>query len=204
MGPGGGTSGVRHDQDGPPKDLQQALDAERATPARSRPSGQKGGRRGPAKGSVGRVLGHEKGKSGVAPSPRQACSGSKGAGLGGKGKGSKGKGRDRGLHWSFALQPVIPRNWGCDWFVRRSPRDQIEWSKLIGPTKKRSADYTKCSWMEAKGFMLTKLLRHGVQSPYHLNGERVHNLRDLDWGGRSEPSVGADRRAAEFLSAGRD
>ena len=68
----------------------------------------------------------------------------------------------QGEIWSADLVPVIEENRGHDWFARKCRDTQTGLKKLLGANNNRGKDYTQGSWMEALGFALTQLLRHGL------------------------------------------
>ena len=55
----------------------------------------------------------------------------------------------RRRYWSSHLVPVREENRGRDWFVRKSHDAQRRLKRLLGPTGRRSKDFTTKSWMDA-------------------------------------------------------
>ena len=83
--------------------------------------------------------------------------------------------------WSDCLVPITPENRHRDWFARKSRGVQRDLIYLLGPKSTRSQDYTAGSWMEALGFALTLLLRHGDRGPYHRGHAPILGKRHLEW-----------------------
>ena len=114
--------------------------------------------------------------AGPSSSPGMKGAGKKGA------KGAEGRGRRvRRFAWAQGLLPSSRDHHMWEWFHNLEPTPQRYPGEVLGNGSGSKKDYTDRDWMQAVGFLLAILLRHGSRAPWTRRPQTpVDGFRDLE------------------------